>query len=100
MQSKTRRELQNPKMTPIYLLSLLMFVFICELGFGVWCRVQSQKISYVIVEQTKRMRQLTAMQDNLKIELARLRSPQRIMKIARDQLGLKMPTPAQTVVIP
>lgn len=98
MQSKTRREPQNPKVTPIYL--LLMFVFIFELGFYAWCRVQCQNISYQIVEQTKRIRQLKAMQDNLKIELARLRSPQRIMKIARDQLGLKMPTPAQTVVIP
>ncbi len=40
------------------------------------------------------------MQDNLKIELARLKSPQRIAKIAREQLGLVTPTPKQTIVIP
>jgi cell division protein FtsL len=40
------------------------------------------------------------MQDNLKIELARLKSPQRIAKIAREQLGLVRPTPQQTIVLP
>jgi cell division protein FtsL len=41
-----------------------------------------------------------AMQDNLKIELRRLKSPRRISKIAREQLGLITPTPQQTIVLP
>ena len=40
------------------------------------------------------------MQDKLKIELAVLKSPKRITKIARDRLGLIRPTPEQTMVIP
>jgi cell division protein FtsL len=40
------------------------------------------------------------MQDNLKIELARLKSPRRIARIARERLGLITPTPEQTILIP
>jgi cell division protein FtsL len=40
------------------------------------------------------------LQNNLKIELARLKSPQRITKIARDHLGLVVPKPEQTIVMP
>lgn len=78
----------------------LMFAFMAELLFYTWCRVQYVRVKYEIQEQTTRIRKLSAMQDNLKIELARLKSPQRIAKIAREQLGLVMPTPKQTIVIP
>lgn len=78
----------------------LMFAFMAELLFYTWCRVQYVRVKYEIQEQTTRIRKLAAMQDNLKIELARLKSPQRIAKIAREQLGLVMPTPNQTIVIP
>jgi cell division protein FtsL len=40
------------------------------------------------------------LQDNLKIELARLKSPRRIAKIAKEQLGLILPTNKQLMLIP
>ena len=40
------------------------------------------------------------MQKNLKIELARLKSPERIAKIAETKLGLVMPSAKQTIIIP
>jgi cell division protein FtsL len=43
---------------------------------------------------------MVMMQDNLKIELARLKSPQRIAKIAKQQLGLILPTNKQTILVP
>jgi cell division protein FtsL len=46
------------------------------------------------------MRQLAAMQDNLKIELARLKSPSRIATIAKTQLGLITPTSKQMILLP
>ncbi len=79
---------------------ILMFVFIAELLFYTWCRVQYVRNKYEIAAQTARIRQLSAMQDNLRIELARLKSPQRIARIARTQLGLITPTPKQTIVMP
>jgi cell division protein FtsL len=98
MKNKKRRKQRNPKVTIACL--AIMFAFMAELLFYTWCRVQYVRVKYEIQEQTTRVRKLAAMQDNLKIELARLKSPQRIAKIAREQLGLVTPTPQQTIVIP
>jgi cell division protein FtsL len=89
---------RNPKVTAAFL--CLMFVFIAELLFYTWCRVQSVRTKYEITEQQSRTQQLLAMQDNLKIEFARLSSPSRIAKIAKTQLGLISPTSKQTILIP
>jgi cell division protein FtsL len=40
------------------------------------------------------------MQDNLEIEIARLKSPSRIAKIAKTQLGLVTPTSKQMFLMP
>jgi cell division protein FtsL len=98
MKRKPKRKLRNPKVTIAYF--ILMLVFITELLFYTWCRVQYVRNKYEIAEQTAMARQLSAMQDNLKIELARLKSPKRIAKIAETQLGLITPSPQQTIVIP
>ena len=79
---------------------LLMVVFIAELFFFVWCREQSRQIDSDIINQTQEAERLSALQDNLKIELARLKSPRRIAQIARERLGLITPTPEQTIIIP
>ena len=98
MKRKSKRKDRNPKLTVAYL--CLMFVLIAELLFYTWCRVQYVRNKYEIATQTAKAQQLSAMQDNLKIELARLKSPQRIAKIAKLQLGLITPTPKQTVLLP
>ena len=74
--------------------------FYRQLLFYTWCRVQSVRIKYEITEQTSRIRQMSAMQDNLKIEFARLKSPSRIAKIARTQLGLITPTSTKMILMP
>ena len=79
---------------------VLMGLFIGELLFYTWSRVQCVQIKYDIAKETKRQRQLIALQDNLKIELANLKSPQRIATIARHQLGLITPTTKQMIPIP
>jgi cell division protein FtsL len=79
---------------------VLIIAFIAEMLFYAWCRTQYVNVNYKIQEQTIRKRQLEAMQDHLKIELRRLKSPRRIAKIAREQLGMVMPTPQQTILLP
>ncbi len=98
MRKKKSRKQRNPKVTIACF--LLLFAFICELGFFVWCRVQYVGVKYEIQELTTTIRKLATMQDNLKIELRRLKSPRRIAKIAREQLGLVTPTPQQTIILP
>ena len=98
MKRKRRGKQHNPKMIIAGL--VLMFAFIAEMLFYAWCRTQYVKVNYDIQEQTILKRNLEAMQDHLKIELRRLKSPRRIVKIAREQLDMVMPTPQQTIILP
>jgi len=77
-----------------------MGLFIAELLFYTWCRVQSIQVRYEISELAADRERTLKLQDNLKIELARLKSPQRIAQIATQQLGLVAPTSKQLIIIP
>ena len=79
---------------------VMMFIFIVELLFYTWCRVQNVQHGYEISREAHNQKQLTAYQNKLKIELARLKSPDRIAQIAKQQLGLIMPTTDKTILIP
>jgi cell division protein FtsL len=79
---------------------ILMSIFIGELLVYTWCRVQFVKVGYEISQATDTYQQLITNQNNLKVELARLKSPERIAKIAMEKLGLSMPTPEQMIVLP
>ena len=96
--SDRKRTAHNPKLIMICL--ILMAVFIAELYFNTWCRVQYRQTNFEISKLEESNTQLSALQDNLKIELARLKSPRRISKIAREKLGLISPGAKQTVVMP
>ena len=79
---------------------LLLCVFVAELLVYTWCRVQYVQVGYQITKETTKQQQLLALRDKLRIEQARLKSPQRIAKIAREQLGLITPSPDQVVELP
>ena len=98
MARKTRKKNGNVKITGIWI--IFMAVFIVELFIYTWCRVNCIGVGYEISEETKKQHELMALQNNLKIELASLKSPERISKIAKNQLGLKAPTKSQMIVIP
>ena len=95
---RKKRKTRNPKI----LAACLVFIglFIGELLFYTWCRVQSIQVRYEISELGANQERMVRLQDNLKIELARLKSPQRISKIAKQQLGLVAPTSKQLIIIP
>jgi cell division protein FtsL len=78
----------------------VMAVFIAELLIYTWSRVQCVKVGYEISNENNKNRNLINLQNNLKVELARLKSPERLADIATNQLGLKTPTPEQMVIIP
>ncbi|MBC2695009.1 MAG: cell division protein FtsL [Desulfobacteraceae bacterium] len=79
---------------------IIMAVFISELLIYTWSRVQCIKFGYEISNENNKNRNLINLQNNLKVELARLKSPERLAKIAKNQLGLKTPTPKQIIIIP
>ena len=78
----------------------ILFLFLGELFFYTWCRVNNIRLGYEVAAETERKGKLQTYQSNLKIELARLKSPERIALIARKQLGLTMPKADQTIIMP
>jgi cell division protein FtsL len=95
---KKKRRYRDPKILATGF--ILMGIFMGELLFYTWCRVQCVQIKYEISQETQRHQYLVTLRDNLKIELAHLKSPQRIATIAKNRLGLTKPTPRQMVPIP
>jgi len=80
--------------------ALLIAVFASECFVYAWCRMQCTQVGYDINQVLDRGRQLLVFQNNLKLELERLKSPERIGTIAARQIGLTNPRPEQIVVIP
>jgi cell division protein FtsL len=78
----------------------IMLIFIAELLFYTWSRVQCVQLGYEISNAAEIQRTRATLQNNLKIELARLKSPERIATIAKNQLGLIIPTPSKVITIP
>ena len=98
MNRKNKQKAQSRKMTFIYL--GLMLAFIIELLFYTYCRVQSTQVSVDISNERARNAELLSLRDSLKVELARLKSPKRIAKIASQQFDLVLPNSNQIIVIP
>ncbi|MEE4357571.1 MAG: septum formation initiator family protein [Desulfococcaceae bacterium] len=79
---------------------MILLIFISQLLFYTWCRVQCMRLSYEISRETDNYDQLLTIENRLKIELERLGSPERIAQIARKRLGLVSPAPHQIIEIP
>ncbi len=98
MARKAEKNVRSTKMVIIWF--IVMAVFITELLIYTWSRVQCVKVGYEISNENNKNRNLINLQNNLKVELARLKSPERLADIAKNQLGLKIPTPEQMIIIP
>lgn len=77
-----------------------MGIFLAELLFYTWCRIQCTKSGYIIAAEKRNHQELLSLQKNLEIELTQLKSPNRIANIARNQLGLDIPKPEQIRSMP
>ncbi|MBW1641621.1 MAG: cell division protein FtsL [Deltaproteobacteria bacterium] len=79
---------------------VFLFVFIALLLFYTWCRIQCVQAGYEISQAVKINAKRIARNNDLKIEHAWLKSPERISRKAKEELGLTMPTAKQIIVIP
>ncbi len=98
--STGNRRLKPPRKTMTGLWIVLMVLFFVEALFYAWCRVQCVHAGYGIDRENSRHQALLKERNTLRIELARLKSPERIETIARTRLGLVMPDVQQTVILP
>ncbi len=93
-----KRKSQARPMTMIW--AVLICIFVLELLFYAWCRVQCINTGYQIDTQLQRKKRLTGLQNELEVELTQLKAPARIRQLAENRLGLIMPGPEKTVVLP
>ena len=84
----------------IYVIIFLMLLIIgTSLGY-VWSAFERTQIGYDLSKlQTKKL-ELIELNRKLRLELAVLKSPQNLEKIASQKLGLKQPSPEQLIVLP
>lgn len=78
---------------------LLIVLFMAELLVYSWCRVQYVQTGYEMDQVRQERRRLIAFYHELQVEEARLRSPERIRRLARKR-GLVMPDSSHVVVLP
>ena len=80
--------------------TIAIFLWLLLSGFGyVWCRVQVVKLGYQLSDSHQQHTRLLNDNNKLHLELARLKAPERVQRIAIEQLGLKHPTKDQIVVL-
>ncbi|UCD32956.1 MAG: cell division protein FtsL [Desulfobacterales bacterium] len=91
---------KSNKVKTIGMWIVFLTIFISELFLYAWCRVQYIGVGYDILNASRYHQELVALQNNLKIELASLKSPDRIAAIAKKQLGLDTPKPEQMIIVP
>jgi cell division protein FtsL len=80
---------------------LLVGVFLCLAGVGVyiWPRVQVVRLAYRLQSAEQQLKALIQEQDQLRLELAALKDPQRIYHVATDQLEMRMPRQDQVFIV-
>ncbi len=83
------------------LLSLMIFI-VLVFGislFFVWSRIQVFEFEYAISSLETELRESEQENRQLRLEAASLRNPSRIERLARNELGLRLPTPSQIITV-
>ncbi len=88
--------LERPRLFPVLIYTVLLLVVSL---FFVWSRLQVTNLEYDISSLEGRLRATRQETRQLQVEAASLRSPERIEKIARSELGLRLPTPDQIITV-
>jgi cell division protein FtsL len=74
---------------------------LCLAGVAVymWPRVQVVRLAYRVQTSEQHVTELLQARDQLRVELAALKDPQRIYQLATEQLGMNTPRPDQVVIV-
>jgi cell division protein FtsL len=96
LQGQRSSSLQHLRFGPV-----LVSLFFCLAGVAVymWPRVQVVRLAYRMQTSEQHLRELLQAHDQLRFELASLKDPERIYRIATEQLGMGIPRRDQVVII-
>ncbi len=95
---KSKPNLLTPQV--IVVSFVFLSIFIVEFFLKTWCGVQCIQTGYEISSAMNKQQNLMNMQKNGTIELVHLRSPQVLMKIAKEKFELTIPEPGQVIILP
>ena len=88
--------LRRPNLIPVLgFISLLLMVSL----FFVWSRVQVTSLEYEMSQLESKLRGLRQEASNLSLEAASLRDPERIERVARKELNLRLPSSEQVITV-
>ena len=80
---------------------VLVSTFLCLAGVAVymWPRLQVVRLAYRMQASEQRLNDLMQERDDLRRELASLKDPQRLYRVATEQLGMGVPRHDQVFVL-
>jgi cell division protein FtsL len=81
----------------VWLGLFVLLVFLSELFVFTWSRVECVRTGRLIASEAEEYKGQLALQKKLEIELAHLKSPERLTTIAKRELGLSVPEPGQII---
>lgn len=96
------RKKRPPLITPRMLKVSFAFaaIFVLMFFFKTWCGVQCIRTGYEIASEKQRRQEMNNLKKYLIIELAHLKSPENLAKVAEERFDLVVPKPEQMVIIP
>jgi len=84
----------------IFLIALTLFLLMgTSIGY-VWSNFERTQIGYDLSQLKEKEIKLREVNRKLRLELATLKSPQNLERLAVRKLGLRPPTPDQIIVLP
>jgi cell division protein FtsL len=84
---------------PLKYIFILLALFVPGVLTFIWLHVQTVNLSYDIAKAQKQKRELMEINKKLRIQLANMKSPERIEGIALTQLGLRLPEKGQIEIL-
>ena len=83
----------------IFMVPLMVFVFTGCCLFYVWSHHQMISLGYETSQASREEQELVEKNKKLRLELAALKSPSRIERIALQELGLVIPQKEQLIIV-
>jgi cell division protein FtsL len=80
-------------------LMICMILFTIVSVFHVWSRFKLIDLNLQLSESSRQMKDSEQEQKRLKLEAASLKTPARIEVLAKDELGMALPTKQQVVLV-
>lgn len=80
-------------------LMIFMILLMIVSVFHVWSRFKLVDLNLQISEASRQLKETEQEQKRLKLEAATLRTPARIEAIAKNELGLALPTEQQIILV-